>query len=63
MRFRGVRAPVILVLHNRYRTTGGEERAVADLLSHEHASLALAQRCTHIRERQSCGQPPRTILR
>jgi glycosyltransferase involved in cell wall biosynthesis len=32
MRFRGVRAPVILVLHNRYRTTGGEERAVADLL-------------------------------
>src|SRR3977135_2909519 len=32
MCFRGVRAPVILVLHNRYRTTGGEERAVADLL-------------------------------
>src|ERR1700704_485310 len=32
MRFRGVRAPVILVLHNRYRTPGGEERAVADLL-------------------------------
>src|SRR4051794_41760116 len=23
---------MILVLHNRYRTTGGEERAVADLL-------------------------------
>src|SRR5882757_9129001 len=32
MRFRGARAPVILILHNRYRTTGGEERAVADLL-------------------------------
>src|SRR5438874_2337573 len=32
MRFRGVRAPVILVRHNRYRTTGGEERAAAGLL-------------------------------
>src|SRR2546430_2751685 len=38
MRFRGVRAPVILVLHNRYRTTGGAERAVYA------AGLALWQR-------------------
>src|SRR5919197_1633244 len=28
----GRRAPMILQLHNRYRTTGGEERAVDDLL-------------------------------
>ncbi|MGI8593954.1 MAG: glycosyltransferase family 4 protein [Solirubrobacteraceae bacterium] len=34
------REPVILVLHNRYRTTGGEERAVDDLtwLVREHLS-------------------------
>ena len=28
----GRRAPMILLLHNRYRTTGGEERVVDDLL-------------------------------
>src|SRR3954454_8687431 len=50
-------AAVVLFLHNRYRTTGGEERVVADLLwlvrEHLHEDAELLER-----DSATLGRPP-----